>query len=55
MNTSSHTRLIIEEVDGVCVQLEGQSLEEGDVVRHHLLVAEVKLVDDDGIDVVVGE
>lgn len=37
------------------VELEGQGLEEGDVVGHDLLVGEVKLVNDDGVDVVVGQ
>ena len=39
----------------VAVQLERQSLQEGNIIRHHFLVAEVELVHDDGIDVVVGE
>ena len=30
--TDSQTHLIVEEVDGVFVELEGQGLEEGDVV-----------------------
>lgn len=37
------------------VELEGQRLKEGDVVGHDLLIGEVKLVDDDGVDVVVGQ
>ena len=39
----------------VAIQLERQSLQEGNIIRHHFLVAEVELVHDDGIDVVVGE
>ena len=37
------------------VEPEGEGLQEGDVVRHDLLVGEIELVDDDGVDVVVGE
>ena len=47
--------LIVEEVDGVLVESEGEGLEEGDVVGHDFLVGEVELVDDDGVDMVVGE
>ena len=47
--------LVVEEVDGVLVESEGEGLEEGDVVGHHLLVREVELVDDDRVHVVVGE
>ena len=47
--------LVIEEVDGVLVQPEAEGLEEGDVVGHDLLVGEVELVNNDGVDVVVGE
>ena len=54
-STISFTHLVVEEVHSVVVQLEGQRLQEGDVVGHDLLVGEVKLVDDDGVDVVVGE
>ena len=35
------------------VELEGQGFQKGDVVSHDLLVREVKLVDDDGVDMVV--
>ena len=35
------------------VESEGEGLEEGDVVSHHLLVGEVELVHDDRVDVVV--
>lgn len=45
--------LIVEEVHSVVVEFEGQGLEEGDIVGHDLLVRKVKLVDDDGIHVVV--
>ena len=47
--------LVVEEVDGVLVQPEGQRFEEGDIVGHDLLVAEVELVHDDGVHVVVGQ
>ena len=47
--------LIVKEVDGMFVQSEGECLEEGDVVGHHLLVGEVELVNDYGVDVIVGE
>ena len=40
---------------GMFVEPEGESLQEGDVVSHDLLVGEIELVDDDGVDVVVGE
>lgn len=45
--------LIVEEVHGMVVEFEWQGLEEGDIVGHDLLVREVKLVDDDGVHVVV--
>ena len=51
----SKTYLIVEEVYGVFVEPEGEGLEEGDVVGHHLLVREVKLVHNDGVHMVVGE
>ena len=47
--------LIIEEVYCVLVETKTQRLEEGDVVCHHLLVTEVKLVHNDRVDVVVGQ
>lgn len=37
------------------VELQRQRLEEGDVVGHDLLVREIELVDNDGVDVVVGQ
>ena len=46
---------IVEEVDGVLVEVEGEGLEEGDVVGQHLLIREVQLQHYDGVDVVVGE
>ena len=45
--------LVVEEVHRVVVEFQWQGLEEGDVVGHDLLVREVKLVDDDGVHVVV--
>lgn len=50
---SLEPHLVVKEVHGVVVELERQSLKEGDVVGHDLLVREVKLVDDDGVHVVV--
>lgn len=47
--------LIVEEVHCVVVELQGQGLEEGDIVRHDLLIWEIKLVHDYGVDVVVGQ
>ena len=47
--------LVVEEVDGVPVEVEGQGLKEGDVVGQDLLIREVQLQDDDGVDVVVGQ
>jgi len=47
--------LVVKEVDCMLVQPEGEGLEEGDVVGHDLLVGEVELVHDDGVDVVVGQ
>ena len=55
VNYIRFTNLTIKEMHSVAVQLEGQSLQEGNIIRHHFLVAEVELVYDDGIDVVVGE
>ena len=45
--------LVVEEVNGVLVEVEGEGLEEGDVISEHFLLREVQLQDDDGIDVVV--
>lgn len=45
--------LIIEEVHGVVVKFEWQGLKEGDIISHDLLIREVKLVDNNGVDVVV--
>ena len=50
-----YTHFVVKEVDGVLVQPEAEGLEEGDVVGHDLLVGEVELVNNDGVDVVVGE
>lgn len=49
----SWPHLIVEEVHGVVVEFKWQGLEEGDIVGHDLLIGEVKLVDDDGVHVVV--
>lgn len=45
--------LIVEEVYGVFVQLEGERLEEGDVVGQHLLIRKIQLENNDRIDMVV--
>lgn len=45
--------LIIEEMYGVIIKLQGQGLQEGDIVCHDLLIGEVKLMDDDGVHMVV--
>jgi len=37
------------------VEFEGKRFEEGNVVGHHFLIREIKLVDYDGVDVIVGE
>lgn len=47
--------LIVEEMDSVVVQLQGQGLQKRDIVCHDLLIGEIKLMDNDGIDMVVGE
>lgn len=47
--------LIVEEVHCVVVEFQGQGLEEGDIVRHDLLIWEIKLVHDYWVDVVVGQ
>lgn len=45
--------LIVEEVYSVFVQLEGESLEERDVVGKNLLIGKIQLENDDRIDVIV--
>ena len=47
--------LVVEEVNGVLVEPEGEGFEEGNVVGHDLLIGEVELVNDDRVDVIVGE
>ena len=47
--------LIVEEVDGVTVEFEGEGLDEGDIVGENLFIREVQLQDNDGVDVIVGE
>ncbi len=47
--------LIVEEMDGVFVEVEGEGLEEGDIIGEHFLIREIQLQDYDGVDVVVGE
>lgn len=38
-----HTNLIIEEVNGVSIELEGECLEEGYIVGQNLLIREIQL------------
>ncbi len=45
--------LVVEEVYGVFVELEGEGLEEGDVVGKNLLVREIQLENDYRIDVII--
>ena len=47
--------LIVEEVDSVLVQSKGEGFKKRDVVSHDFLIREVKLVDNDRVDMVVGE
>lgn len=47
--------LVVEEVDGVLVEMEGKGLEEGDIIGQHFLIGEIQLQHNDGVDVVVGE
>ena len=47
--------LVVEEVDGVLVEMEGERLEEGDVIGQHFLIGEIQLQHNDGVDVVVRE
>ena len=49
------THLVEEKVYSVFVEFEGESLEEGNVVGEDLLVREVQLQHNDGVDMVVGE
>lgn len=55
MNVGIKTYFIIEKVYGVSIELQRKSLEEGYIIRHHLLIAEVKFMDNDGVNMVVGE
>ena len=47
------TYLVEEEVDGMCIELEWESLQEGDVVCQHLFIGEVKFVNNYRIDMVI--
>ena len=42
-------------MNGMFVEFEGERLEEGNVIRHHFLIRKIKLVHDDGVDVIVGQ
>lgn len=44
---------IEEELNGAPVELEGEGLEEGDIIGQHLLITEVKAMDDEFVDVIV--
>ena len=46
---------IVEEVNCVSVETEGVSLDEGNVVGHYSFIREVKLVENNGVDVIVGQ
>lgn len=50
---SSQPYLVVKEMHSVAVELQRQRLQEGDVVGHDLLIGEVELVHDDGVDVVI--
>ena len=45
--------LVVEEVYGVFVEFERESLEEGDVVCKNLFVGEIQLENDDRIDMII--
>ena len=47
--------LVIEEVDGVSVELERESLEEGDVVSEDFFIGEVQLENNNRVDMIVGQ
>lgn len=47
--------LVEQELQSVWVQLQTQGLEEGDIVGQQLLVGKIKAMDDQVVDVVVGE
>ena len=49
----SLTNLIVEEMDCVLVELEGEGFKEGDVVGKYFLVREVQFQYNYGVDVVV--
>ena len=51
----SPTHLVEEELHGHFVQVEGEGLEEGDVVRKQLLLIAVEGRRDQTVDVVVGQ
>ena len=47
------TYLVEEEVDGMCIELEWESLQEGDVVCKNLFIGEVKFVNNYRVDMVI--
>lgn len=51
----NYTDLIVEEVDGVCVEFERQSLQEWNVIRQHLFIWKIQLQYNEWINVIVGE
>lgn len=42
-------------MNSVVVEFQGQGLQKGDVVGHDFFVREVELMNDDGINVIIGE
>ena len=47
------TYFVEEEVDGMCIEFERESLQEGDVVCKNLFIGEVKFVNNYRIDMVI--
>lgn len=47
--------LVVEEVDGVSIELKRQCLKERYVVGHNLLVREIQFQNDNGVDMIVRE
>lgn len=47
------THLVIEEMDGMLVEPERQSLQERNVVSHDFFIGEIEFVHDDRIDMII--
>lgn len=47
--------LVVEEVHCVIVEFQRQRFQKGDIVGHDFLIREVKLVHNDGINVIIGQ